>query len=212
MDLLISCMLCILFTMALVKTFYVVAGGSKTSSGRLPPGPVALPIVGNLLQLGDKPHKSLAKLAKIHGPIMSLKLGKVTAVIFSSATMAKEVLQKHDIAFANRTVVVSLMQSGSMNMKTQDCLGCPFHPHGEFIEKYATRTYFPARDLMPVKKSGKRKYKNCLFLWKKVAALVNQLISAKLLSVPSLICYPTLFFRWTWLIQIQILRGCSRGL
>ncbi|XP_038687187.1 LOW QUALITY PROTEIN: geraniol 8-hydroxylase-like [Tripterygium wilfordii] len=104
MDLLISCMLCILFTMALVKTFYVVAGGSKTSSGRLPPGPVALPIVGNLLQLGDKPHKSLAKLAKIHGPIMSLKLGKVTAVIFSSATMAKEVLQKHDIAFANRTV------------------------------------------------------------------------------------------------------------
>ncbi|GAV79595.1 p450 domain-containing protein, partial [Cephalotus follicularis] len=35
---------------------------------------------------------------------MSLKLGQVTTIVFSSATMAKEVLQKHDLSFSNRLI------------------------------------------------------------------------------------------------------------
>ncbi|KAL0542193.1 hypothetical protein IC582_022288 [Cucumis melo] len=48
---------------------------------KLPLGPTTLPIIGNLLALGDKPHQSLTNLAKSYGPIMSLKLGQVTAVL-----------------------------------------------------------------------------------------------------------------------------------
>ncbi|KAJ6326852.1 hypothetical protein OIU78_013860 [Salix suchowensis] len=36
---------------------------------------------------------------------MSLQLGQVTTVVVSSAAMAKEVLQKHDLNFCNRTIV-----------------------------------------------------------------------------------------------------------
>ncbi|KAF7134649.1 hypothetical protein RHSIM_Rhsim08G0107900 [Rhododendron simsii] len=71
---------------------------------KLPPGPAPLPVVGNLLKLGDMPHKSLAELAKIHGPIMSLKLGRKTAVVISSPALAKEVLQNQDLAFSSRTI------------------------------------------------------------------------------------------------------------
>ncbi|TYH07102.1 hypothetical protein ES288_A08G206400v1 [Gossypium darwinii] len=71
---------------------------------KLPPGPPTIPIFGNLFQLGDNPHKSLAKLASVHGDIMTLKLGQITTVVFSSATMAKEILQKHDAVSCNRTV------------------------------------------------------------------------------------------------------------
>ncbi|KAM7507003.1 hypothetical protein LguiA_017456 [Lonicera macranthoides] len=53
---------------------------------RLPPGPTPFPIIGNLLKLGDQPHKSLAELAKVHGPIMSLKLGSTPTVVISSST------------------------------------------------------------------------------------------------------------------------------
>nr|AGI97015.1 geraniol 10-hydroxylase [Gentiana macrophylla] len=72
---------------------------------KLPPGPTRLPIIGNLHLLGDQPHKSLEKLAKKHGPIMSLKLGQITTVVISSSEMAKEVLQKQDLEFSsNRSV------------------------------------------------------------------------------------------------------------
>ncbi|XP_058735198.1 geraniol 8-hydroxylase-like [Vicia villosa] len=71
---------------------------------KLPPGPTPLPFIGNLHQLGKKPHKSLAKLAQIHGPIMSLKLGQVTTIVASSPNMAKQILQTHDNILSNRTI------------------------------------------------------------------------------------------------------------
>ncbi|XP_004511453.1 geraniol 8-hydroxylase-like [Cicer arietinum] len=81
---------------------------TRKTNYKLPPGPSPLPIIGNLLELGDKPHKSLAKLAKLHGPIMSLKLGQITTVVVSSAEMAKEVLLTHDHFLSNRTIPQSV--------------------------------------------------------------------------------------------------------
>ncbi|KAF5734452.1 hypothetical protein HS088_TW16G00901 [Tripterygium wilfordii] len=118
MEFFITCILFLLFTLALVKAFQMIARvlGNRISSARLPPGPVALPVVGNLLDLlGDKPFKCLAKLANIHGPIMNLKLGQVTTVVFSSASMAKEALQKYDLAFADRTVIEAVRVHGHEN-------------------------------------------------------------------------------------------------
>ncbi|KAM3685917.1 hypothetical protein ACJW30_11G153400 [Castanea mollissima] len=42
---------------------------------KLPPGPTGLPIVGNLLTLGHRPHESLTKLAKTYGSLMTVRLG-----------------------------------------------------------------------------------------------------------------------------------------
>ena len=72
--------------------------------GKLPPGPTPLPVLGNLLKLGAQPHQSLAELAKVHGPIMTLKLGHITTVVISSAAVAREALQKQDLAFSNRSI------------------------------------------------------------------------------------------------------------
>ncbi|KAF3787775.1 Geraniol 8-hydroxylase [Nymphaea thermarum] len=73
----------------------------KTSN--LPPGPVGLPVVGSLFQLGGKPYESLARLSKQYGPLMTLRLGLKTTVVVSSAGMAEEVLLKHDRDLAGRT-------------------------------------------------------------------------------------------------------------
>ncbi|KAA8522315.1 hypothetical protein F0562_012988 [Nyssa sinensis] len=104
MDLL-SFLLCSLFTWILLQALLSIARASKTSSQKLPPGPTPLPIIGNLLKLaGNQPHKSLAELAKTHGPIMTLKLGQITTVVISSSTMAKEILQKQDLSFSSRSI------------------------------------------------------------------------------------------------------------
>uniref|UniRef100_A0A0D9VRW4 Cytochrome P450 n=1 Tax=Leersia perrieri TaxID=77586 RepID=A0A0D9VRW4_9ORYZ len=50
----------------------------------LPPGPRPLPLIGNILDLGAQPHRSLARLAERHGPLMTLRLGAVTTVVAST--------------------------------------------------------------------------------------------------------------------------------
>lgn len=70
----------------------------------LPPGPRGLPIFGNLFDIGPKPHESLANLAKVYGPVMTIKQGNVTSVVISSPEMARQVLQKQDEAFSGRVV------------------------------------------------------------------------------------------------------------
>ncbi|CAI8617078.1 unnamed protein product [Vicia faba] len=86
--------------------YFLLSKYTKNNSNmiKLPPGPTPLPFIGNLHQLGKKPHKSLASLAEIHGPIMSLKLGQVTTIVVSSPNMAKEILQTHDHILSNRTI------------------------------------------------------------------------------------------------------------
>ncbi|KAJ6404648.1 hypothetical protein OIU84_012751 [Salix udensis] len=78
----------------------------RRKSGRtvLPPGPRQLPIIGNILALGDKPHQTLAHLSRTYGPLMTLRLGTITTIVVSSPDIAKEALQKHDQAFSSRTV------------------------------------------------------------------------------------------------------------
>ncbi|KAK9177473.1 hypothetical protein WN944_029495 [Citrus x changshan-huyou] len=106
MDLLISCILWLLFTLDWVMALSFISSGRRKG---LPPGPRPYPVIGNLLELGGKPHKSLAKLAKIHGPIMSLRLGQVTTVVVSSPSMAKTILKEHDSLFCYRKVPESIL-------------------------------------------------------------------------------------------------------
>ncbi|XP_076947313.1 7-ethoxycoumarin O-deethylase-like [Bidens hawaiensis] len=99
----------LLIIASLLFLSYVLIRASLSAFGmgnpkKLPPGPKRLPIIGNLHLLGgDQPQQTLAKLAEIHGPIMSLKLGQVTTVVISSRAAAKEVLQKQDGSFAGRS-------------------------------------------------------------------------------------------------------------
>jgi cytochrome P450 len=101
----VSCTLVLLITYLSIHTFSLLLIRRITKPNyKLPPGPTPLPIIGNLLALGQKPHNSLAKLAKIHGPLMSLKFGQITTIVISSATMAKEVLLTNDKFLSNRNI------------------------------------------------------------------------------------------------------------
>lgn len=90
----------LLFALTLIHGLQTLSTRGK----KLPPGPTPLPLIGSLHLLGDQPHKSLARLAKTYGPLMCLRLGFVNTVVITSSNMAKEVLQKQDLAFSSRSI------------------------------------------------------------------------------------------------------------
>ncbi|CAA6654623.1 unnamed protein product [Spirodela intermedia] len=74
----------------------------RSRKHNLPPAPPSLPLIGNIHQFGKLPHRSLHSLAKKHGPLMYLKLGRPPTLVVSSAEMAKGILKTPDRNFCTR--------------------------------------------------------------------------------------------------------------
>ncbi|XP_060694495.1 vitamin D 25-hydroxylase [Hemiscyllium ocellatum] len=67
-----------------------------------PPGPTALPLIGNLLSLINEPHVLLKKQSEIHGQIYSLDLGGISTIIVNGYDAIKECLVRQSDIFADR--------------------------------------------------------------------------------------------------------------
>ena len=81
------------------KTSRCHGDGHKRS---LPPSPPGFPLLGHLPLLGSLPHRKLRAMARTHGPVMLLRLGRVPIVVASSAAAAQEAMKTRDVAFASR--------------------------------------------------------------------------------------------------------------
>ncbi|XP_057977211.1 cytochrome P450 71A1-like [Malania oleifera] len=115
------------------------------SNGR-PPGPPGLPLIGNLHQLTTSaPHIRLHRLSAKYGPLMSLTLGSVPAVVISSARVAKEVLKTHDVAVSGRP---SMLGQQKLSYSGRDLA---FTPHGDYwreVRKICTLHLFSTKKVL----------------------------------------------------------------
>ncbi|XP_047329051.1 flavonoid 3'-monooxygenase CYP75B137-like [Impatiens glandulifera] len=98
----------------------------------LPPGPMGLPILGNLPFIKPELHSYFTDLAKTYGPIFSLRLGNKIAVVISTSSVAREVLKDQDIIFANRDVPIA----GKVRFNGgSDILWSPYGPELRMLRK-----------------------------------------------------------------------------
>ncbi|XP_008810710.2 cytochrome P450 71A1-like [Phoenix dactylifera] len=105
---------------------FLIHKRATPNRSKLPPSPTKLPIIGNLHQLGTRPHRGLHALSQKYGPLMLLKLGSVPTIIVSSAEVAQEVMRTQDSIFASRP---------SLELAKQllyNCRDMAFAPYGEY--------------------------------------------------------------------------------
>ncbi|KAM4115381.1 hypothetical protein ACJW30_04G145500 [Castanea mollissima] len=95
-------------------------------SKKLPPGPSKLPLIGNLHQLRDLPHRSIQRLSDEHGPLMFLQLGSIPTLVISSADMAREIYKTHGLVFSGRPALYAAKKL-SYNLSA-----LTFAPYGEY--------------------------------------------------------------------------------
>ncbi|XP_034631698.1 cytochrome P450 2H1-like [Trachemys scripta elegans] len=88
------CVSCLLFFSAWRK---------MSGSGKLPPGPVAFPIIGNMLQLNVRNlPQSIHELSTKYGPVFTIYLGSLRVVVLYGQEAVKEALIDQGDEFSGR--------------------------------------------------------------------------------------------------------------
>ncbi|XP_074591897.1 cytochrome P450 71A1-like [Curcuma longa] len=140
--------LSLLFLVALLSSLLLAGGREERTNPairKLPPGPAKLPIIGNLHQIrGNLPHQSFWEISKQYGPLMHLKLGQVSAVVVSSAALARDVLQTFDVTCCSRPHNVA---TSEFSYGRSDIAFIPYGERWRQLRKLCTVEFFSARKI-----------------------------------------------------------------
>ena len=101
-------------------------------------------MLGNLPQLGAKPHHTLRDLARVHGPLFRLRFGSAEVVVAASAPVAARFLRAHDANFSSRPP-----NSGAEHVayNYQDLVFAPYGARWRALRKLCALHLFSARAL-----------------------------------------------------------------
>ncbi|XP_077210868.1 cytochrome P450 98A2-like [Tasmannia lanceolata] len=111
---------------------------------RLPPGPRAWPVVGNLYDIKPVRFRCFYDWSHIYGPIMSVWFGSTLNVIVSSSELAKEVLKERDQQLADRPRSRS---AAKFSRDGQDLIWADYGPHYVKVRKVCTLELFSPKRL-----------------------------------------------------------------
>ncbi|XP_078617675.1 cytochrome P450 2J4-like [Branchiostoma floridae x Branchiostoma japonicum] len=107
----------------------------------LPPGPWALPLLGNVAQIFTKaPYKLWMELVKEYGPVIYLWLGSQQIVVLNSYAAIHEALVKKGEDFSNRPALHTFKLMGLTNN------GIVLLPYGSFFKQQRKFTIMGLRD------------------------------------------------------------------
>lgn len=85
-----------IFILSFLLLVYILRKNRKAR--RLPPGPWQLPLLGYLPWIdAEKPHETLTKLSRVHGPVCGFRMGSVYTVLLSDPQLIRQSFAKDSI-------------------------------------------------------------------------------------------------------------------
>ncbi|KAK9124957.1 hypothetical protein Scep_013803 [Stephania cephalantha] len=111
---------------------------------KLPPGPRAWPVVGNLYDIEPVRFRCFAEWARTYGPVMSVWFGPSLNVVVSNSELAKEVLKEKDQSLADRHRSRS---AAKFSRDGQDLIWADYGPHYVKVRKVCTLELFTPKRL-----------------------------------------------------------------
>jgi coumaroylquinate(coumaroylshikimate) 3'-monooxygenase len=132
------------FALALVAIPISLALLDRLRLGRLPPGPRAWPVVGNLRQIKPVRCRCFQEWAHRYGPIISVWFGSSLTVVVSTSDLAKAVLKEHDQQLADRPRNRSTQR---FSRNGQDLIWADYGPHYIKVRKLCNLELFTQKRL-----------------------------------------------------------------
>ncbi|KAL0863560.1 hypothetical protein Bca101_042678 [Brassica carinata] len=120
----------------------LITKNTRKTKKNLPPGPPRLPIIGNLHQLGSKPHRSMYKLSEKYGPLISLKFGNVYAVVASTPETVKEFLKTFDVDCCSRPYMTYVAR---LTYNRSDLAFSPYSKYWRELRKLTVMELYTAK-------------------------------------------------------------------
>ncbi|KAF9591812.1 hypothetical protein IFM89_008462 [Coptis chinensis] len=148
----VSLLCAIAFFISAILVWMAILLPARGSWIRLPPSPMALPIIGHLHLLNTVPYKSFHKLSTHYGPLIQLRLGSVPCIVASSPELAKELLMKNDLTFSSRAIPMAVHH---LTYKSSGFAFSPFGSQWKFMKKLCMSDLLggrPLAQLLPIRR------------------------------------------------------------
>nr|AHL88976.1 cytochrome p450 3042A1 [Brachionus koreanus] len=125
----------LLFTaLSLISFYYLFKKPRESSNMSVPSGPQGLPILGNILQLGDRPHEKMFEWSNKYGPIYKVYLGSELVVVLNGTDTVREALIQNEEEFAGRPKLYMIHAT----LKGKGLISSPynsdFNEHKKFLQ------------------------------------------------------------------------------
>ena len=103
----------------------------------VPNGPLGIPFLGNILQLGNRPFETLFKWRSEYGPIFKINLGSKTVVVLNGTKIIREALVEHGDEFAGRPHLYMIHAT----LKGKGVISSPYNTDYNEHKKFLLNTF-----------------------------------------------------------------------
>ncbi|CAD6211236.1 unnamed protein product [Miscanthus lutarioriparius] len=110
----------------------VISRWSNRNSSRLPPSPMALPLIGHLHLIRPPPHRAFDRILARYGPLVYLRLGPSTHCVVAGTADAARDLLKHEASIPERPLTAV-----TRHLAYDDAgfAFAPYGPHWRFMKR-----------------------------------------------------------------------------